>query len=260
MRIKPKDQRFVRSAFLFKHQKLSLKQPNRTELQPETQSGSWNPDPKPNPQVGGEQRTHRPGVQLLGAPGRSRSGPLVEPQDGNQQQQHLLKTDPGRRVTDRMRIRTDQDGPAVLQHRARRRSHGSPRRCFCQTSPREEALPSGSLKQTAPAPDPDHTTHREDCCRGGGSGSEPRGLRVRSRLRSCAGEKPPGREKPVRIRTLTSGHVYQNKTPPAAGSRHRCHPPPKHRRFELIRKHQRHFSAPGSRLPATAELHFPAFG
>lgn len=64
-----------------------------------------------NPEVGGEQRTHRPGVQLLGAPGRSRSGPLMEPQEGNQQQQHLQETNPRRRVTDRRSIGTDQDGP-----------------------------------------------------------------------------------------------------------------------------------------------------
>lgn len=58
----------------------------RTQVQPGARSG-----PR-------ERRTHRAGVQLLGAPGRSRSGALVEPQDGKQQQQqqqHLLKTSDG---------------------------------------------------------------------------------------------------------------------------------------------------------------------
>lgn len=192
MRIEPKNQRFVRSAFLFKHQKSSLKQPNRTELQPETQSGSWNPDPKPNPQVGGEQRTHRPGVQLLGAPGRSRSGPLVEPQDGNQQQQHLLKTDPGRRVTDRMRIRTDQDGPAVLQHRARRRSHGSPPPVLLSDKP------EGSRTS-------ERISEADGTGTGFGSHDPPRGLLQRWRLRVRTARAPRAFASPELCRGKASG-------------------------------------------------------
>lgn len=94
----------------FSENRTSLEQPKRTGVRPEPRSGSRSG-------TSGERRTHRPGVQLLGAPGRSRRGPLMEPQDGNQQQPHLLETSPRRRMTDRRSIGTDQDGPALLQHR-----------------------------------------------------------------------------------------------------------------------------------------------
>lgn len=171
----------------------------------------------------------------------------MEPQDRNQQQQHLLETNPRRRVTDRRSLGTDQDGPAVLQHRARRRSHGSPRRCSCQTSPREALDPGGARTHEADATgcgtgthDPPTQLRRKRRRRVRTARAPPRAFASRElwQKKSLAHEQPPVHTKSIIIRASTSGHVYQNKPPRLKAAVSLAH-------LNHQKQSNKHVSAPG---------------
>lgn len=100
------------------------------------------------------------------------------------------------------------------------RSRVSPRRCSCQTSPREALPPGGARSHEAEATgsstgtlDPPIELRKEAAAPGQNRAGSSACVRVSRKASRDGGghELPPIRAKSVIIMALTSGHVYQNK-------------------------------------------------